>query len=177
MTIFGRVLCPLQPSCLPPPHAARALLLCSFPLIVYPHFLLFSPSSPPPPAERNTFHPPLGFSFCSLCPLLLLSPLPSLLLILLLRCFVFSPQTHFFRSSSFSLLHPSLLLPLFFPFSLLPVLPLSPLSFPSRKRCTSRFTPLDVYREPGLLAPGLFWLQPCVPNQPCCMMHTCLKNH
>lgn len=29
MTIFGRVLCPLQPSCLPPPWAARALLLLS----------------------------------------------------------------------------------------------------------------------------------------------------
>lgn len=41
MTIFGRVLCPLQPSCLPPPRAARALLLSSFPLVVYPHFLCF----------------------------------------------------------------------------------------------------------------------------------------
>ena len=41
MTIFGRVLCPLQPSCLPPPHAARALLLRAFPLVDYPHFLCF----------------------------------------------------------------------------------------------------------------------------------------
>lgn len=67
MTIFGRVLCPLQPSCLPPLHAARALLLSSFPSCRLSPFLLFSPpSSPPPPLppEQNTFHPPLGFSFC-----------------------------------------------------------------------------------------------------------------
>lgn len=43
MTIFGRVLCPLQPSCLAPLHAARALLLSSFPLAVYPHFFCFLP--------------------------------------------------------------------------------------------------------------------------------------
>lgn len=41
MTIFGRVLCPLQPSCLPPQHAARALMLNSFTLVVYLHFLGF----------------------------------------------------------------------------------------------------------------------------------------
>lgn len=43
MTIFGRVLCPLQPSCLPPPHAARALLLSFFPSVVDPLSSVFSP--------------------------------------------------------------------------------------------------------------------------------------
>lgn len=41
MTIFGRVLCPLQPSCLPPPHCARALLLSSFLIVADPIFFSF----------------------------------------------------------------------------------------------------------------------------------------
>lgn len=93
-----------------PPFSARcqgtvALLLPSSCLFPFP---LFSPSSPPPPSEQNAFQPPPGFSLCSLS---LITPFPSsssLLFILLPHCFVFSPQTHFFRLSPSSPLHRSL---------------------------------------------------------------------
>lgn len=48
---------------------------------------------------------------------------------------------------------PCLLLPLFFPFSLLPEFPFSVLSFPSRKLRAPRFTPVAVHRERGSFGP------------------------
>lgn len=164
MTIFGRVLCPLQPSCLPPLHAARALLLSSFPLVVYPRFfcvlllllllllhhqnracfipLLVSLSAHSAPHHSLPLLPspahPVTALFCLFSP----NPLPPLVLLL--------PASPLF-AASFVL---SLLITSRVP-------PLSALSFPSRKLCASRFTPLAVYREPGsagpwpILAPSL----------------------
>lgn len=128
MTIFGPVLCPLQPSCLPPPHAARALLLSSFPLVVYPRFLYFLLLllllHPP---EHNTFHPPpLDFSFCSLCPLSLLSLLLS--------------PTHPV-TALFCLFSPNLLLPLIL---LLPASPFFTASFVLSLLITSCVPPFSL---------------------------------
>lgn len=152
MTIFGRVLCPLQPSCLPPLHAARALLFGSFPLAVSPHFLCFLLILLLLHHQNRTLFNPL--LVCLLLTLPLIAPFPSssLPLILLVHYFVFSPQTHFFRSSSFSPLHPSLLLPLFLSFSYFLRFPFSPLSFSSRKLCTSRFT-AGCIQGPGSAGP------------------------
>lgn len=171
MTIFGRVLCPLQPSCLPPPHAARALLLSSFPCLVYSRFscFLFLLCH-----QNRTLFTSLLVSLSSHFVPYHSFPLLLFPLILLLLFCLFSPNQ----------LLPLILLlpasPLFtasFVLSLLPLFLIFPLSFPNRKLYTSRFTPLAVYREPGLLASGLFWLHPCVPNQPCCMTHTCSQIH
>lgn len=69
LAIFGRVLCPPQPSCLPPLLAARALLLCPPPSCRPSRFSPISPPPPPPhlPSEGNVFEPDL--SLCSLWPL------------------------------------------------------------------------------------------------------------
>lgn len=172
MTIFGRVLCPLQPSCLPPQHAARALLP-PFPRLS--PFLVFSPppSPPLPPllipllvslsAHSAPYHsfPLLPFS-CSSCYCAVLSFLPKPTpsahppspRFTPLYCFLCSLPSHYFLCSPFlpypspagSCAHPGLL----------------------HWLCTG---------SRGLLAPGLFWLHPCVPNQPCCTMHTCLQIH
>lgn len=72
MTIFGRVLCPLQPSCLPSPHAARALMLSFFPCLVYSRFSRFSSYS----TTRTVFTCPLVSLFPLFSPHHLFCPLP-----------------------------------------------------------------------------------------------------
>lgn len=173
MTIFGRVLCPCSHlaclHCMLPGHCCSApSLSCRL-----SPFLL---CSPPPPPEH--FSSPSWFLFLLTLPLITRFP-SSPPLLSCSSCYFtvlsFLPQTHFFfRSSS---LHP------FFT-----------ASFVLSLLITSRAPPLLPYPSPagscahpgllhwrragsrGLLAPGLFWLHPCVPNQPCCTVHTCLQN-
>lgn len=159
MTIFGRVLCPLQPSCLPPPHAARALMLSSFPFLVvscFSRLLLLLHT------RTEHSHLPLSISFF-LSLLLITSFLSPFVPLILLLPFLPKPSAQ----------PPSPLFTASFVLSLLPLFPISPLSCPCRKLCTSRLTPLVVYRQPGLLDPGLFCLHPCLPNHPFFVMHTC----
>lgn len=170
MTIFGRVLCPLQPSCLPPPHSARALLLTSFLNVVDPIPSLFLSS-----LFFTTRTQPSSSLFLFL---LLIAPFPLLL----------SP-THPV-TALVCLFSPNQLLPLI---HLLPASPLFTASFvlfPFHYFLCSPFlsypfpagsSGIQVYSagcaQRGLLAPGLFWLFLCVPNQPCCVRHTCLQIH
>lgn len=178
MTIFGRVLCPLQPSCLAPLHAARALLLSSFPLVVYPHFFCFLPLLVLLlHHQNNTFHPPLGFFFCSLCPLSLASP--PLLSSSSCYCAVLS-----FLPKPTSSAHPPspCFTPLYcflcsFHFHYFLCSPFLPYPSPAGSCAHPGLLHWLCTGSQGLLAPGLFWLHPCVPNQPCCTMHTCLQIH
>lgn len=135
MTIFGRVLCPLQPSCLPPPHCARALLLSSFLIVADPIFFsfplrlifhrqnttLFVPLSLSSPSYHS-FPPPLSDSSCycsglSFLPKPASSAHPPSPRFTPLYCFLCSFPFHCFLCSPFSLLsfpsrkqwHPGLL--------------------------------------------------------------------
>lgn len=135
MTIFGRVLCPLQPSCLPPPHCARSLLLSSFLIVADPIFFsfplrlifhrqnttLFVPLSLSSPSYHS-FPPPLSDSSCycsglSFLPKPASSAHPPSPRFTPLYCFLCSFPFHCFLCSPFSLLsfpsrkqwHPGLL--------------------------------------------------------------------
>lgn len=174
MTIFGRVLCPLQPSCLPPLHAARALLLSSFPLVVYPHFfcflLLLLLLLHHHHQNRTRFNPLLVSLYAHCAPyrsipfllspahpvtelFCLFSPNPLLPLILLL------PASPLFTSSFVLSLLITSCVPPFLPYP-------SPAG-----NCAHPGFSLAVHRELGPLAPGLFWLHPFVPNHLCSMTH------
>lgn len=114
LTIFGRVLCPPQPSCLPPLLAARAPLLRS-PLLAC-RLSLFSTISPPLlflPLFHHPMRTLLNPLLVSMLPLPSYHPVPPSIIypVLPVNVFVFSSPNPLLQLILFL---PALLLPLYF---------------------------------------------------------------
>lgn len=160
MTVFGRVLCPLQPCCLPPLHAAQSLPSYSSVLLS----TCFSTKSTTHFSSTISFFSAHHCTYQSFLVLLFSShPVTTLL--------VLSPQT-LFCSSSFSLLFPLLFVPV------ITSCVSPPCSYPSPPgSCSS-----PVYSPGCALGAGSAGLWPVLPfshspNQPRCTIHTCQKMY